>query len=178
MGLSALACLFLVAGAASADRYKNESWKGKGKHNSRHYEQRYSGYGCDGRHYSGGYDHYGGGRSYRGSNTGWSVGGHWEGAHGGVSGQVWGGHQRYPSHGRYERRHRHYSGCGHGSYYSGGGHYRHHSRPPGHLPPPGACRVWFYDRPAGHQPPPSSCREAEHYAYHHGGEVIYGGPHR
>lgn len=29
--------------------------------------------------------------------------------------------------------------------------------PPGHLPPPGACRVWFPDRPPGHQPPPGPC---------------------
>jgi hypothetical protein len=29
--------------------------------------------------------------------------------------------------------------------------------PPGHSPPPGACRVWFLDRPPGHQPPPGSC---------------------
>jgi hypothetical protein len=31
--------------------------------------------------------------------------------------------------------------------------------PPGHLPPPGECRVWFPDRPPGHQPPPGSCDE-------------------
>jgi hypothetical protein len=29
--------------------------------------------------------------------------------------------------------------------------------PPGHLPPPGRCRVWFPGRPPGHQPPPRSC---------------------
>lgn len=29
--------------------------------------------------------------------------------------------------------------------------------PPGHYPPPGACRVWFPDRPPGQQPPPGSC---------------------
>jgi hypothetical protein len=29
--------------------------------------------------------------------------------------------------------------------------------PPGHLPPPGQCRVWFPDRPPGHQPPPGDC---------------------
>lgn len=29
--------------------------------------------------------------------------------------------------------------------------------PPGHLPPPGECRVWYDDRPPGHQPPPRSC---------------------
>jgi hypothetical protein len=44
------------------------------------------------------------------------------------------------------------------------GHYgpppavRHAPRiPPGHLPPPGECRVWYPDRPAGHQPPPGRC---------------------
>jgi hypothetical protein len=29
--------------------------------------------------------------------------------------------------------------------------------PPGHLPPPGECRIWHPDRPAGHQPPPGRC---------------------
>jgi len=29
--------------------------------------------------------------------------------------------------------------------------------PPGHLPPPGHCRVWYADRPPGHQPPPVPC---------------------
>lgn len=33
--------------------------------------------------------------------------------------------------------------------------------PPGHLPPPGMCRVWFPGRPPGHQPPPVSCARAE-----------------
>jgi hypothetical protein len=31
--------------------------------------------------------------------------------------------------------------------------------PPGHLPPPGECRIWFPDRPPGHQPPPGACDE-------------------
>ena len=31
--------------------------------------------------------------------------------------------------------------------------------PPGHMPPPGKCRVWFPDRPPGQQPPPGSCNE-------------------
>lgn len=31
--------------------------------------------------------------------------------------------------------------------------------PPGHMPPPGACRIWYPDRPPGHQPPPGPCRE-------------------
>jgi hypothetical protein len=29
--------------------------------------------------------------------------------------------------------------------------------PPGHMPPPGQCRVWHPDRPPGHQPPPGDC---------------------
>jgi hypothetical protein len=29
--------------------------------------------------------------------------------------------------------------------------------PPGHLPPPGQCRLWYPDRPPGHQPPPERC---------------------
>jgi hypothetical protein len=30
--------------------------------------------------------------------------------------------------------------------------------PPGHLPPPGLCRIWFPGRPPGHQPRPGNCR--------------------
>jgi hypothetical protein len=30
--------------------------------------------------------------------------------------------------------------------------------PPGHMPPPGSCRIWFPGRPPGHQPAPGSCR--------------------
>lgn len=29
--------------------------------------------------------------------------------------------------------------------------------PPGHMPPPGECRVWYPDRPPGQQPPPGPC---------------------
>ena len=29
--------------------------------------------------------------------------------------------------------------------------------PPGHLPPPGKCRIWYPGRPPGHQPPPGAC---------------------
>lgn len=48
--------------------------------------------------------------------------------------------------------------------------------PPGHLPPPGECRVWYDDRPAGHQPPPTSCREAERIASRDRyARLIYGG---
>ena len=48
--------------------------------------------------------------------------------------------------------------------------------PPGHLPPPGECRVWYDDRPAGHQPPPTDCHEAERVAARdRDTRVIYGG---
>jgi len=30
--------------------------------------------------------------------------------------------------------------------------------PPGHMPPPGSCRIWFPGRPPGHQPAPGPCR--------------------
>jgi hypothetical protein len=29
--------------------------------------------------------------------------------------------------------------------------------PPGHLPPPGSCRIWYPGTPPGHQPPPGDC---------------------
>lgn len=29
--------------------------------------------------------------------------------------------------------------------------------PPGHLPPPGSCRIWYPGRPPGHQPSPGDC---------------------
>ena len=29
--------------------------------------------------------------------------------------------------------------------------------PPGHLPPPGECRVWYPGTPPGQQPPPGPC---------------------
>jgi hypothetical protein len=39
-----------------------------------------------------------------------------------------------------------------------------HGVPPGAMPPPGTCRVWYDGRPAGHQPGPMSCRDAERVA--------------
>ena len=33
--------------------------------------------------------------------------------------------------------------------------------PPGHLPPPGQCRVWLPGEPPGHQPRPRSCARIE-----------------
>ncbi len=32
--------------------------------------------------------------------------------------------------------------------------------PPGHLPPPGRCRVWIPNNPPGQQKPPTSCSQA------------------
>lgn len=36
--------------------------------------------------------------------------------------------------------------------------------PPGHLPAPGQCRVWFPGKPPGHQPRARSCTNIEHTA--------------
>jgi hypothetical protein len=46
--------------------------------------------------------------------------------------------------------------------------------PPGHLPPPGECRVWYDDRPPGHQPSPTDCATARREAARTGGRVIFG----
>jgi hypothetical protein len=35
--------------------------------------------------------------------------------------------------------------------------------PPGHLPPPGACRIWYPDRPPGQQPPPGPCQVLQYH---------------
>jgi hypothetical protein len=46
--------------------------------------------------------------------------------------------------------------------------------PPGHLPPPGSCRVWYEGRPPGRQPAPTSCRDAKRAAAgQRGARVIY-----
>jgi hypothetical protein len=38
--------------------------------------------------------------------------------------------------------------------------------PPGHMPPPGQCRIWFPERPPGQQSPPGDCRELRHRVPH------------
>ncbi len=49
--------------------------------------------------------------------------------------------------------------------------------PPGFLPPPGACRVWYDYRTPARQPGPMSCRDAERLAARdRGARVIYGPP--
>ncbi len=46
--------------------------------------------------------------------------------------------------------------------------------PPGHLPPPGECRIWYPGRPAGHQPPPGPCHVLE-FQVPPGAFLVYGG---
>lgn len=47
--------------------------------------------------------------------------------------------------------------------------------PPGQLPPPSQCRVWYDNRPAGRQPAPTSCSRAETVASRaRNARVIYG----
>lgn len=49
--------------------------------------------------------------------------------------------------------------------------------PPGHLPPPGTCRVWYDRRPPGQQPKPTTCQEAERISSLDGAaRVVYGRP--
>jgi hypothetical protein len=45
--------------------------------------------------------------------------------------------------------------------------------PPGHMPPPGSCRIWFPDRPPGQQPPPGRC-EALRHQVPPGAYLVYG----
>ena len=48
--------------------------------------------------------------------------------------------------------------------------------PPGYLPPPGTCRVWYDGRPPGHQPPATRCTAAEQVARRdRAARVVYGG---
>ena len=47
--------------------------------------------------------------------------------------------------------------------------------PPGQVPPPGQCRVWYQGRPPGRQPAPINCRDAERIASRdRNARVIYG----
>ena len=41
------------------------------------------------------------------------------------------------------------------------GHYdgTRYEIPPGHMPPPGSCRIWYPGKPPGQQPPPGNCQE-------------------
>lgn len=45
--------------------------------------------------------------------------------------------------------------------------------PRGHMPPPGACRMWFLGRPPGHQPPPGPCEQLE-WRVPHGAILVRG----
>lgn len=49
----------------------------------------------------------------------------------------------------------------------GGDHYPpdegYYDIPPGHMPPPGKCRIWYPGLPAGQQPPPDDC---DYLRYH------------
>ncbi len=45
--------------------------------------------------------------------------------------------------------------------------------PPGHMPPPGLCRIWYPDRPPGHQPAPDRCGKLQHHVPP-GAYLIYG----
>ncbi|HYD52775.1 MAG TPA: hypothetical protein VEA99_09120 [Gemmatimonadaceae bacterium] len=48
--------------------------------------------------------------------------------------------------------------------------------PPGHMPPPGSCRVWIDGVPPGRQPRPTDCGTAERERHRYGANarVIYG----
>lgn len=47
--------------------------------------------------------------------------------------------------------------------------------PPGQLPPPGQCRVWYEGRPPGQQPRPQNCNDAERIASRdRNARVVYG----
>lgn len=48
--------------------------------------------------------------------------------------------------------------------------------PPGHLPPPGLCRLWYVGRPPGHQPPATSCARLFRSYRHPGVLILQGAP--
>lgn len=62
-----------------------------------------------------------------------------------------------------------FSGCAvEGGVYDRGGGPRYEPReevhiPPGHMPPPGECRIWFPGKPPGQQSPPGPCSELRHH---------------
>ena len=47
--------------------------------------------------------------------------------------------------------------------------------PPGHLPPPGECRIWYPGDPPGQQPPPGPCDDLVRRVPP-GAWLVYGGP--
>ncbi|WP_189471653.1 hypothetical protein [Litchfieldella qijiaojingensis] len=49
-----------------------------------------------------------------------------------------------------------------GSYGYGDPVYPSYDIPPGHMPPPGECRIWYPDLPPGQQPPPGHCDELQY----------------
>jgi hypothetical protein len=62
-------------------------------------------------------------------------------------------------------------------YAQGRGRYNNSSQgiPPGQLPPPGMCRVWYDGMPPGRQPRATNCNEAERVASRtRNARVIYG----
>jgi hypothetical protein len=48
--------------------------------------------------------------------------------------------------------------------------------PPGHMPPPGHCRLWYPGVPPGHQPPPERCENLFGAHYLPPEAVIVGSP--
>lgn len=50
---------------------------------------------------------------------------------------------------------------------------RSYDVPPGHMPPPGQCRIWYPGVPPGQQPPPGDCHELG-YRVPAGAYLVYG----